>query len=131
MTTERNPPKTDLAPDLALFITLETRVWQALVAGDPQGDGAMLTPDFLGVYPSGFSDRDDHTGQLANGPIMQSYDLDQARLLTIGDDHALLSYRATYVRAGGDATEVMYISSLWERRDGSWLNSFSQDTPAA
>jgi len=120
----------DNIPDLDGFLALETRVWQALVKGDAKADGALLTPDFLGVYPSGFSGRADHTGQLDAGPVMQSYALDQARLLVIGTDHVLLCYRATYQKVGGDR-EVMFISSLWQRFDSGWLNSFSQDTPAA
>lgn len=127
MTQKDNP----MMPDLAGFVALETGVWQALVAGDAGADGALLTRGFLGVYPSGFANRADHTGQLADGPVMRSYTLDGARLLVIGVDHALLSYRARYVRAGSDTPEVMFISSLWERHGTGWLNSFSQDTPAA
>jgi hypothetical protein len=122
--------KHDTPPDLPHFIALETRVWEALVHGDAKADAALLTEDFLGVYPSGFSGRDDHAGQLAAGPVMREYALDQARLMVIGADHVLLSYRATYAHVGGDS-DVMYISSLWQRVDGEWRNSFSQDTPAA
>jgi len=117
-------------PGLEGFLALETEVWQALVTGDPAADTALLTADFLGIYPSGFAGRTDHAGQLSNGPVMRSYDLDHARLRVIGADHALLSYRATYSRVGG-TSEVMYITSLWQRIDGHWRNSFSQDTPAA
>jgi hypothetical protein len=114
------------------FLDLETLVWEALVTGDVQADIALLTSDFLGVYPSGFAGRADHSGQLDEGPVMQSYVLDQARLLIIGTDHVLLSYRATYRRSKPEAAEeVMFISSLWQRVEGRWLNSFSQDTPAA
>jgi hypothetical protein len=122
--------RNDNIPDLAHFLALETRVWEALVLGDAKADTALLTPDFLGVYPSGFSGRDDHAGQLAAGPVMQEYALDQARLLVIGKDDVLLSYRATCARVGGN-TEVMFITSLWQQHDGGWRNSFSQDTPAA
>jgi uncharacterized protein DUF4440 len=120
----------DNMPDLDGFLALETQVWEALVRGDPAADIALLTPDFLGVYPSGFAGRADHAGQLEAGPVMQSYQLDKARLMVIGAGHVLLSYRATYARVGGKA-EVMYISSLWQRIDANWRNSFSQDTPAA
>lgn len=119
-------------PGLDGFLALETKVWEALIAGDAKADIAMLTPDFLGVYPSGFAGRADHAGQLNDGPVMQSYQLDQARLMEIGNDHALLSYRATYRRSAAEVqSEVMFISSLWQRVNGRWLNSFSQDTPAA
>lgn len=117
-------------PDLDGFLALETKVWQALVNGDAQADSALLTPDFLGVYPSGFAGRADHAGQVQAGPVMRRYRLDQARLRVIGAHHALLSYRATYARATGD-DQVMFISSLWQRVAGQWLNSFSQDTPEA
>lgn len=116
-------------PDLAHFIALETKVWEALVRGDAKADAALLSDDFLGVYPSGFAGRTDHVGQLNAGPVMRDYTLDQARLMVIGADHALLSYRATYARVGGEI-EMMFISSLWQQRDGVWRNSFSQDTPA-
>ncbi|WP_425043866.1 DUF4440 domain-containing protein [Primorskyibacter sp. S87] len=118
-------------PDLSFFRELETRVWQALVAGDPQADGSMLTSDFLGVYPSGFSDRAGHMAALENGPAMQSYALDRERLVPLSNDHVILCYRARYVPAGEEAEKIMYISSLWVRAEGGWLNSFSQDTPAA
>lgn len=117
-------------PGLDWFLALESQVWEALVTGDAQADASLLTADFLGVYPSGFSGRVDHAGQLDAGPVMRSYHLDQARLLRIGEKHALLSYRATYARIAGD-TEVMFISSLWQLTGGRWRNSFSQDTPAA
>ena len=117
-------------PDLDGFLALETQVWEALSTGDASADAALLTPDFLGVYPSGFAGQADHAGQLDGGPVMQAYELDQARLMVIGPYHVMLSYRATYTRVGG-GTEVMFISSLWQRIAGHWLNSFSQDTPAA
>ena len=112
------------------FLALETSVWQALVTGDPKADTALLTADFLGVYPSGFAGRADHAGQLDQGPVMQAFHLDQARLTVITPDHVLLSYRATYRRINA-AQEVMFITSLWQQTTDGWLNSFSQDTPAA
>lgn len=126
MAENDNPP----FPGLDGILALEERVWQALVAGDAAADGAMLTDDFLGVYPSGYADRAGHMAELADGPTMQRYALDRARLMRLGPNRAMLSYRAVYVPAGADAERVMYISSLWEWRGDRWLNSFSQDTPA-
>ncbi len=115
-------------PDLAFFLALETRVWQALVDGDAAADAALLDPDFLGVYTTGFAGRDDHTGQLAGGPTVASYAIDGARLLPLGPGRALLAYRATYTRVGQTEQEAMYVSSIWAEKAGRWINIFSQDT---
>ena len=118
-------------PDLATLVELESRVWTALVQGDTQADEQLLAADFLGVYATGFANRDEHAGQLAAGPVVASFALSQARLLDLGPDTALLSYLATWTRPGAPAPQRMFISSIWRRRDGRWRNVFSQDTPAA
>ena len=118
--------------DLDVFIELETRVWEALRAGDAAQDARLLASDFLGVYPSGFADRSDHAGTLANGPTVADYELHEPRLMVLSEADVLLCYRADWRRFGADGrgpAESMYISSLWSRRSGQWLNVFSQDTP--
>ncbi len=123
---------TDLTLDS--FVHLEQGVWRALCDGDPDADSRLLSSDFLGVYPSGFSDRSDHAGQLSNGPTAAEYTLSEAVLRVITNDHVLLSYRADWRRLQGGRvgeSETMYVSSLWSRSGTDWLNVFSQDTPAA
>lgn len=114
---------------LAEILALETEVWKALVSGDPEADGRMLTEDFLGVYPSGFSGKAGHCDQLNDGPVMADYRLSDAQLRVISPTAVLLSYRAAYLPAGRVEWKSMLISSLWEMRAGNWRNSFSQDTP--
>jgi hypothetical protein len=121
-------------PDLAIedFLRLETEVWRALVSGDAAADARLLSDDFLGVYPTGFADRSDHIGQLSGGPTVAEFTLSDERLLVLSDSAVLLAYRADYrraPRAEGTELETMYVSSLWWRRDGRWVNVFSQDTP--
>lgn len=124
---------------------LERRVWDALVTGDADADRELLAADFVGLYPTGFADRQDHVGQLQAGPTVADYRLTEQRIVVVGPEAALLCYRADYRRVGSDpaddragsdpaddragGTETMYVSSLWCRRNGSWLNVFSQDTP--
>ncbi|MDX5358467.1 MAG: nuclear transport factor 2 family protein [Rhodobacterales bacterium] len=115
---------------LSEILAAETAVWQALVDGDAAADAAALAPGFLGVYPTGFAGRDDHVGQLAGGPSVAAFCLDDPRVLAPAPDLALLAYRATFRRPGSDAEETMFISSLWQRQGGGWINLFSQDTPA-
>ena len=108
----------------------ERAVWEALVHGDERADEAALHDDFLGVYPDGFAEKSDHVQQLANGPTIERFELSQCRVLTLGPEHAVLSYRAEFVRVGRRAPEAMYVSSIWRRSTGGWTNVFSQDTPA-
>ena len=93
----------------------------------------MLSDDFLGVYPTGFADRTSHMEQLIEGPTVAAFALHDARMLVVSESAVILSYRAEFERpsaSGVSEPERMYISSLWCRRDGEWLNVFSQDTPA-
>lgn len=122
--TENKP-----APTLDQMLSLEKQVWTALVDGNAQADRALLSPDFLGVYPSGFANRDDHVGQFADAPTMATYELSEAKLRVLTSDIVLLTYRADYTRPDATGSEAMLISSLWERRHDVWINSFSQDTP--
>lgn len=117
------------APALDDILLLEKQVWKALVDGNASADRALLSADFLGVYPTGFANRDDHVSQFADAPTMARYELSHAKLRVLTPDMVLLSYRADYQRTGHEVKEAMLISSLWERRNGVWVNSFSQDTP--
>jgi len=121
-------------PDVAYFVALERRVWQALAEGDREADLDLLDADFLGVYPSGFADRADHAGQLAAGPSIDRYSISAPRLLVLSADAVVLSYRADFTRPGTQGTpaaQTMYVSSVWARRGERWRNVLSQDTVAA
>ena len=108
----------------------ETSIWDALVDGDKDVDDALLHPDFLGVYPDGFAGKTDHVSQLSDGATVERYTLSCFRLLTLGTHHAVLSYRADFLRKERRDFEVMYVSSIWQRVVDGWVNVFSQDTPA-
>ena len=113
------------------FIDLEQRVWQALVDGDAEADRSLLADSFLGVYPDGFADLDGHVGQFASEPTVTTFSIDRPHGIELGDDAHLLCYEARFRRPGSDEVNRMYVSSLWQRVDDQWLNTFSQDTPAA
>jgi len=109
------------------FVDLETQVWQALVDGDAGADVALLSDDFLGVYPSGLATRSDHAGQVNDGPTVTAYQLTSPLIRIISEDDVLLTYHSRFQRPGGQPT-AWWVTSLWTRREGIWLNVFSQDT---
>jgi hypothetical protein len=74
------------------FVELESRVWNALVAGDPEADAAMLTDDFVGVYETGISGKTEHYRQLENGPIVEHYEILEPRIMVISGRSVMLSY---------------------------------------
>ena len=115
---------------LAELTEAESRVWQALLDGDPDADAAALSDDFLGVYPTGFSDKAGHVAQLTAGPTVTDYQITDGRIMRLGGDYVLFAYRADYRRPGDADMQVMYISSIWKRRGDGWINVFSQDTPS-
>ena len=127
----------NLKPDQKLtiqqFLALEKQVWEAFLAGDPLADSKLLADNFLGVYSTGYFGKLEHCEQLRRGPIVAQYELHDPRILVLASDTVLLSYLALWTRAGSSAlaqTEKMYVSSLWQRIDGTWKNVFSQDTTA-
>lgn len=113
------------------FVTLESRVWEALAHGDMVADAACLSDDFLGVYPTGFADRAEHIGQLEHGPTVSTYEIGSPVIRAFTPDHVLLSYEARYRRRPTEPTETMFVTSVWSLVDDQWINVFSQDTPAA
>lgn len=111
------------------LLAQEHRVWRALVAGDAAADAALLAEGFVGLYPDGFAGREDHAGQLATGPTVRTYELDEARAIPLAPGLAILAYRAAYTRPAGGPAERMWVSSVWRREGAGWINLFSQDTP--
>ena len=116
--------------ELNFFLELETKVWEALVAGDKKADESLLTDDFLGVYSSGMAGKADHAAQLAEGPTVAEYSLSDAKILILAKDVVLLSYLARWKRIREDVQEAMYVTSIWKKTGAGWLNIFSQDTKA-
>ena len=113
------------------ILNLEKEVWQGLVSGDKSVDARLLSDDFLGVYASGFSNKQEHMEQLDGGPSVDCYELTDVRLKTLRSDTVLLSYLALYTRSAEvpfENASKMYISSIWKRVEDGWKNTFSQDS---
>ena len=71
--------------DLDSVLTLERKVWQAMIDGDAEADAALLANDYLGVYETGYGDRTEHAAQLADGPTVADYRFEKARVTELAD----------------------------------------------
>ena len=110
---------------------MERQVWEALKNGDVNADANLLSDDFLGVYETGISSKEDHLEQLRNGPIISSYKIGSAQLIKLGPEIISLTYSATAIflkNETQDAQNLFFITSIWARRLNKWVNIFSQDT---
>ena len=97
------------------FLEKEKKVWEALQNGDGDADAAQLTDDFLGVYPTGFSNKNQHRKMLDNGPIVAEYSLHNAQIRVLGENIVLLCYLAHYTPITNSEVgsyTSMYISSI-------------------
>ena len=118
---------------LETILRLETKVWEALRTGDAELDARMLSENFLGLYPTGFANREDHCAPLKAGPTVADFEIVTPRLIELTPEIVLLAYLAKWRRIKHgeiQAFETMYISSIWQLLDNDWKNIFSQDTPA-
>jgi hypothetical protein len=116
------------------FIALESQVWEAFIAGDAEADRRVLAPNFIGVYSTGFSDRDEHCEPLRKGPLARRYEIKEPRILVLSESLVMLLYLAVWERVSASPEsppDRMYVSSLWQKVDSHWNNVFSQDTAAA
>lgn len=115
----------------AFFIAREREVWEALKKKDKAADSRLLADDFVGLYDTGFSAKSEHVMQMDDRYTLEDYAIHDARVLHLSPTMSLLLYKST-CKATGDwaqyCSRPVYVSSLWAKRAGQWLNVFSQDT---
>ena len=93
--------------DINFFISLEKQVWEALKNGDIEADSALLSDDFLGVYESGLSTKEDHLAQLQAGPLVSDYKIKHAQMLQLGPKIVSITYSATVSFRKKRSTKVL------------------------
>jgi hypothetical protein len=111
------------------IIACEEEAWRAL----SEGSGAdfyraNLTDDALMVFPSGVLSRVEAIAGIEAAPPWSTFRIEQPRVQRLGDDRALLTYRATAQRAGQKPYRAL-MTTLFVRQDGTWKTEFHQQTP--
>jgi hypothetical protein len=113
------------------LLALEEQAWQALSAGSArQFYGRNLAPQALMVFPSGVLTREQALSSLDSAPPWASYRIDDAQVVVLTEDSALLTYSARAQRTG-EAPYLARMTTVFVREPGSddWLTAFHQQTP--
>ena len=113
------------------LIELEHSAWQALTES---GEAAVafydqvLATDVLMLFPGGMviDDRAQVVDSM-RGADWDSFQLSDERVLELGDDSAVVAYRAHATRGGTDYDALL--NSTYVRENGSWRLTLHQHTP--
>jgi hypothetical protein len=110
---------------------IERAGWDALSGGDPADYyGRVMTDDGLMVLANGMvMDRGQVVDALSQSPPWASYELDDVRVVQIGEDSAALVYRGTARRDGDGPPVVAAMTSVYVRQDGECRLALYTQTP--
>ena len=113
------------------LIELERSAWEAM---STSGDAAAayyeerLAKDVLLLFPGGMViDDRAQVIQSMQDVGWESYDLQDERVLSLGDDAAVVAYRGRAKR--GEMDYEALFNSTWVREGGDWRLAVHQQTP--
>lgn len=125
-----HPDKSKLKETLT---NLEKQSWEAWKNRDGKFFQAFLSDDHVEVGFQGVSDKSQVVSFVAS-PIcrIKSYTVESFELSEFGPDTALLTYRAVQDTTcnGNPVPSPVWVSSLYVKRGGRWLNALFQQSQA-
>jgi hypothetical protein len=126
-----NEPAITLQGEL---IQLEKQSWEAWKNHDGKFFESFLSDDHVEVGFGGLTTKAQVVAGVASGVCeVTNYTLDHFELKILGDQAALLTYHEAQETScqGKAVPSPCWVSSLYLKRDGHWLNVLYQQTPAA
>jgi len=113
------------------LLDLERAAWDALSTDGETASAFyddVLAEDVLMLLPGGMviDDRSTVVDSMS-GAAWQSYELSDERVVPLGDDSAIVGYRATATR--DDEPYTALFNSTYVRQDGDWKLVLHQQTP--
>jgi hypothetical protein len=115
------------------LLELERRGWEALrkQTGD-EFYGGVMTAEAVMVLANGqVMDRDEVVRALAQAPPWASFEIEDARVVPVGDGSAALVYRATAWRDPDSEPLRCAMTSVYVADAGDWKLAVYQQTPLA
>lgn len=128
----KSAEKTKQSPLEREIVANEKQMLDLSALKDLEAYGRRLPDDALGVYSDGYASKADVLGAIS-GMSDLHYSMDNIRVVPVGDTAGLIVYRITQDWIEGDKklARQYYVSSLWQKRDGKWLNPLWQETDTA
>lgn len=123
----------DAGDDVArTLITLERRSWDAWKAHDDKFFAGFLSDDHVEVGARGVNDKTQVVAGVAS-PLcrVEEFAVDRFRVTRLSADTAVVVYHARQKTQCGSVAvpSPAWVSSLYVRRDGRWLNALFQQSP--
>ncbi len=110
-----------MSDDLTALRELNQAYLDAVVKGDVQRFGEMLSPDFLCSAPDGaLLDKSEFLLRTAAPPTLERLDALDVRIRMEGADLAIIHAATAYTTLSGDEGRGRY-TDVWARRNGRWF----------
>jgi hypothetical protein len=116
----------------AELVNIEKQSWVAWQKRDGSFYETFLSDDHVEVGGNGTASKKEVVGFVGSPVcVVRSYALDSFNVTILNADSALLVYHAVQDTTcnGKPVPSPAWVSSLYVRRDGKWLNAMYQQTP--
>lgn len=115
------------------IIALERQTNEAVNKKDAKTLETIVPADALIVTEKGFEDRSQFFKRtFADECAVKSFSMDDTRFVMLDKNTVMVAYKYTQeaVCSGQSSPSSLWISSLYSKRGGKWLNTFFSLTPA-
>jgi len=118
------------------LVRLERGAWAAWSVKNPKYFRTFLADDAFNNGRDGVEDKEQIIRAVADNPCQiksHAFLEDTFKVTAVDDDTAFLTYKAMqdYVCDGKPGPSPVWVTTLYVRRGGKWLNMFYQETEAA
>ena len=110
-------------------LALETSAWQAFREKDAARFGALMAPDFVGVYADGVHDRAKDMA-LLKVTTLRTFRLSDFKSRMIDADDLLVTYSAEVTSAKSPAPRRIWNASLWHLEHGRGVTVYHTEIVA-
>jgi len=119
------------SPEQAVM-QLERKTWELAKSKNKTAAASLMADDFVDVGESGVVTRSKVLDTFGQATI-NSFALDQLQAVALAPTVVVVTYKATATGSaqGRPLPSPVFVSSVWVKRNGQWLNVLYHDTTAA